>query len=253
MQRGSAQLAGKTALVTGAAKRIGRATALALATERVHVVLHYGRSEDEAEQVAARARALGVGAWTIQADLGTPDGAESLIPKALEAAGPLDILVNNASIFTESRIGDLSVEDLARNIQVNAVAPLLIARAFARQDRPGMWGAILNFLDARVVEYDAQHAAYHISKRMLYTLTRMMALEFAPRVRVNAVAPGLILPPPGKDASYLETLASTNPLHRVGTVEEITDAALFLLRSGFVTGQVIYVDGGRHLKGRVYG
>ena len=250
MDGGPSWINGKTALVTGGAKRIGRATALALAGQGVHVVVHYRNSRDEAESVVAEVRSLGGQAWTVQADLYEPTEAEDLLTRAVEVAGPIQILVNNASIFAPSRLTDFTVQDLADNVQVNAMAPVLIARALAAQ---GCEGAIVNLLDTRVVEYDAEHAAYHLSKRMLFTLTRMMALEFAPKVRVNAVAPGLILPPPGKDASYLEKLASTNPLQRVGSPEGITGAILFLLRSEFVTGQIIFVDGGYHMRGRVYG
>lgn len=242
--------AGKTALVTGAARRIGRAVALSLAAEGVHVVVHYRASRDEAEDAAIGIRATGVNAWTIQADLHDPAEAEKVLPRAVEVAGQIDLLINNASIFTKSRVTEFTFEDLVDNVRVNAVAPLLIARAFAGQ---GGQGAIVNFLDTRIADYDAEHAAYHLSKRMLFTLTRMMALEFAPGIRVNAVAPGLILPPAGEDVSYLEGLASTNPLHRVGCLEDVTEAVLFLLRSAFVTGQVIFVDGGRHLRGCVYG
>ena len=126
----------------------------------------------------------------------------------------------------------------------------MIARAFGAQ---GIEGVIVNFLDTRIEDYDRKHAAYHLSKRMLYTLTRMMAIEFAPLVRVNAVAPGLILPPPGKDESYLAQLAHTNPLGRYGDPSHIVEAVLFLVRNDFVTGQVVFVDGGRHLKGKMYG
>jgi hypothetical protein len=241
---------GKTALVTGAAKRIGAAVALAIADEGSNIVLHYGTSREEAEATAAEIRRRGVAAWTLQADLGNGDEAEALFPRALEAAGPIDFLINAAAIFPKSRLTDFTAEDLATSVQINAMAPLRLARAFAAQRRPG---AIVNFLDTRYLNYDAEHAAYHLSKRMLFTLTRMMALEFAPAVRVNAVAPGLILPPPGGDESYLQHLAHTNPLQRVGTVEGVADAVIFLLRSDFVTGQVLFVDGGRHMRGAVYG
>lgn len=251
MELHSSWFTSKTALVTGAAKRIGRATALALAAHKVNVVVHYRFSSDEAEAVAMEARDMGVNAWTLQADLRQPVEAENLLPQALdEAAGPIQILINNASIFAESHLTDFTLADLADNIQVNAMAPLLLSRAFAAQECEG---AIVNFLDTRVIEYDKEHAAYHLSKRMLFTLTRMMALEFAPQIRVNAIAPGLILPPPGKDRAYLEGRASTNPLNRVGTLSGITDTVLFLLRSEFITGQVIFVDGGYHMKGTVYG
>jgi len=153
----------------------------------------------------------------------------------------------------------LTLEALAANVQINALAPLQIARAFARQrglnrtTGPFEKGCIVNLLDCRIVDYDANHAAYHLSKRMLFTLTRMMALEFAPEIRVNAVAPGLILPPRGKDDAYLRALAPTNPLNAVGRPEQVTEAVLYLLGADYVTGQVIFVDGGRHMRGTVYG
>ncbi|MBM3240840.1 SDR family oxidoreductase, partial [Candidatus Poribacteria bacterium] len=188
--------------------------------------------------------------WTMHANLRESVEAENLLPQAVDVAGQIRILINSASIFTPSRLIDFTWEALADNVQVNAIAPLLLARAFAAQRCEG---TIVNFLDTRFTEYDKEHAAYHLSKRMLFTLTRMMALEFAPAIRVNAIAPGLILPPPGKDMAYLESLAPTNPLQCIGSPKGITDAVLFLLRSEFITGQVIFVDGGYHLKGCVYG
>ena len=243
-------MTGKTALVTGAGKRLGRAIALALAGEGVGVYLHYHRSAGEAEQVAAEVRAKGVRAWTAAADLADPDGARRLMVGALEAAGSIEILVNNASIFPAGRILDTTPEDIARNVNVHAVAPLVLVQAMAAQ---GIEGHVVNLLDSRITDYDRAHAAYHLSKRMLFTLTRMLALELAPKVVVSAVAPGLILAPPGEDDGYLERLAHTNPLQRHGDEQDIVDAVLYLLRSRFVTGQVLFVDGGRHMKGNVYG
>lgn len=250
MPRMRSPMKGKTALVTGAAKRLGRTVVLALAENGVNVVLHYGASRAEAEATAKEIRRKRVRAWPIAADLADPDQTCGLVARVVDLAGPLDFLVNNASIFTPSHLTDFTSDDLAANVQVNAVAPLLLARAFAAQKREG---AVVNFLDSRIADYDREHAAYHLSKRMLHTLTKMMALEFAPRVRVNAVAPGLILPPPGQDESYLRKYRTTNPLQRIGSSAGVAEAVLFLLRSEFVTGQVIYVDGGRHLKGNVYG
>ncbi len=250
-------LKNQTAIVTGAARRIGRAVAVALAREGVNVVVHYLSSPEDAERTALEARAHGVQAWTLPADLADPAQAEALVPRARELAGALDILVNNASIFPKNRLADFTAEDLAANMQVNAFAPLVLARAFAilerpsRDNRPGP--SIINLLDSRITDYDEEHAAYHLSKRMLFALTRMMALEFAPVVRVNAVAPGAVLAPEGESEPYLEVMKSTNPLRRFGDAEGVTSATLFLLRSDFVTGQVIYVDGGRHLKGNIYG
>lgn len=244
------RLSNRTALVTGAAKRLGRATALALARAGADVAVHYRSSEDDARATAEDIRRLGRRAWTLRADLADPEAAAELFRATTAAAGPVAILINSASIFPEGRLADVSLDDLTDNIKVNAMAPLVLARAMAAQ---GIEGDIVNVLDARIVDYDREHVAYHLSKRMLHALTRMMALEFAPRVKVNAVAPGLILPPEGKDESYLRRLASTNPLQRHGSVGEIADAVLFLVGSRFITGQVIYVDGGRHMKGKVYG
>jgi len=244
------ELTGKTALVTGAAQRIGRATALALADAGANVVVHYHRSAAESETLAQTIREAGTSAWTVAADLADEPAAAGLLDRAVEAAGPIDILVNNASIFPSDGLADVTPDALAANIQVHAWAPLVLSRGLAAQGRDG---TVVNFLDARVVDYDRNHVAYHLSKRMLLSLTSMMALEFAPRIRVNAVAPGLILPPEGEDQTYLERHASTNPLNRYGSAAAVTDAVLFLVRNDFVTGQVVFVDGGRHLKGRVYG
>ena len=243
-------LRGKTALITGGAKRLGRATALSLAEAGVNVAVHYRASSREAEETVAEAAARGVRSWAVSADLNDPEQAEGLLDRVVAMAGPVDVLINNASIFPETGFWELAASDVMRNTRVNAVAPLLIARRFTQQGRPGH---IVNFLDCRIVDYDAAHVPYHLSKRMLFTLTRIMALEFAPRIQVNAIAPGLILPPEGKDETYLEHLAQTNPLKRYGNAGEITAALLFLLSSDFITGQVIFVDGGRHIMGNVYG
>jgi pteridine reductase len=240
----SQSLVDRTALVTGAARRLGRATARALASEGANVIVHYGRSEAEAEGLAAELREGGREAWTLQADFERPDEVEALIPRALEQAGGLQILVNNASIFPPGGLAEANLGSLMRNVQVNAWAPLQLSRSFAEHARRG---TIVNFLDTRVAGYDWKHVEYILSKKMLATLTEMTAVQFAPDITVNAVAPGLILPPPGKDESYLEALKDTVPLKRHGDADDVADAVLFLVRSDYVTGQVIYVDGGRHL------
>jgi len=252
------ELKGKSALVTGAALRIGRAVALALADHGVNVVVHYRNSKADAEKVAADIHARGAQAWTVRGDLAEPAEVEAIFRSAVAAAGPLDILVNSASMFPKDTLRAAPLESFFENINVNALAPLVLARRFAGAFAPlvegkGRRGAIINFLDSRITDYDSAHTAYHLSKIALFALTRMLSLEYAPQVRVNAVAPGLILPPPGEDESYLERLASTNPLNTFGGLSDITEAVLFLLRSDFVTGQVLFVDGGRHMRGSVYG
>lgn len=243
-------LAGRNALVTGGAKRLGRAAALALAAEGACVVVHYRASGEEAAGLVDEINAMGARAYALAAELSDTTQTESLFRRACELTGPMDVLVNNASIFHESGLVDFSREALDGNIRVNAYAPLVLARKLAAQDRPGH---IINFLDCRAVDYDRRHVAYHLSKRMLMDLTRMMALEFAPAVQVNAVAPGLILPPEGRDESYLAALADTNPMKRYGCERDVTDTVLFLLKSTFITGQVVFVDGGRHIRGCMYG
>jgi len=244
------QLDGKIALVTGAARRLGRGVALALARAGADVLVHYRDSSDDAAETARQVALAGRHAWTIPADLADGDQADSLLPRAIAQAGPVDILVNNASVFPSNTVLDFSRDDLLDTVGVNATAPLMLSRAFAAQGRPG---EIVNLLDCRIVDYDHSHAAYQLSKRMLFSITRMLALELAPDIRVNAVAPGLILPPAGADDDYLAARAHTNPLGRVGRVENVQDAVLFLLQCDFVTGQVLYVDGGRHMKGCFYG
>lgn len=243
-------LLGKTALITGAARRIGRATALALAREGANVVLHYSASLDDVKRLAAEVEGFGVQAWTVRGDLSVASSAPEVFAAALDCAGAVDFLVNNASVFPVGTLDTMTRDDLFANLDVNTIAPLLLSRAMRAQGRPG---AIVNLLDCMIADYDRKHVAYHLSKRALYSLTRMMAVEFAPTLRVNGVAPGLILPPAGKDDTYLDSLAHTNPLNRHGGVEDVAAAVLFLLKSDFVTGQVVYVDGGRNLRGSMYG
>lgn len=242
-------LTGKTALITGAAKRVGRELALTLARAGVGVVVHYHRSDGAADDLCEEIRRLGVGADKVQCDLSDAAQAHTLVEQAVSHAGPLDILINNASIFDEETLWDVSEQSLWKNVQIHTLAPLILARSFAKQDRTGH---IVNLLDTRVTTYDREHAAYHISKRALLTLTRMLALELGPKIAVNAVAPGLILPPPGKDESYLEELTYTNPLKRHGDPSDVAEAVAFLLSSRFITGQVLYIDGGYHMKGHTY-
>ena len=239
-------LAGRTALITGAAKRIGRGMALAAAGQGADVVVHYNTSSSAASALADEIRQLGRRAWTIQCDLADASAAGALAGRALDAAGPIDILINNASIYPPGRITEITAADLAQNIQVHAFAPLVLSRALAER---ATGGHIINLLDCRITGYDLAHAAYHLSKRMLLDLTRMLALELAPAFAVNAVAPGLIVPPPGQGERFGPHLAATNPLKRLGTLRAVADAAMFLLKSDFITGQVLFVDGGRHLRG----
>jgi len=249
MENAGVSLAGKTALVTGAAKRIGRAIALGFAQNGAHVVVHYNQSERDAMDVCEEIQRAGVRAWPVRGDLMDPQQVEGVFKEAVTQAGAIDILVNNASIFERDTLWEATEESIVKNLRIHAIAPLILARELARQGRAGH---IVNLLDTRVAVYDREHASYDISKNVLLTLTGMLTLELAPNVAVNAVAPGSILPPPGQGETYLAKLAHANLLNRYGGPPDIVEAVLFLSRSRFITGQVIYVDGGIHLKGHLY-
>jgi pteridine reductase len=238
-------LRGKTAVVTGAARRIGRAVSIALGEAGANVVIHDHQSlRGECENLCDEMDHLGVKTWIVTADFQDPSDSASLIDRALKVAGNLEMLVNSAAIFEGDTLRDADFKNLMNHMQINAWSPLILIREFSRLVGRGK---IINLLDTRISGYDWKHVSYILSKHALHILTKMTALEFAPGITVNAVAPGLILPPPGKDVAYLDELAATVPLKRHGGTGDIVDAVLFLLRSDFITGQVIYVDGGRHL------
>lgn len=241
----SALLEGKTALVTGAGKRIGREIAIALAREGADIVVHYRSSLKEATELSSELAKSGVKVWLVQADFEKRGHYEHLIKDALDRAGKLDILVNSASIFPPEKFAEMTFEGLVRALEVNAWVPYVLARDFAKTAGNGK---IINLLDSRITGYDLSHASYILSKHVLAVLTHVMAVMFAPDITVNAIAPGLILPPPGKDSDYLEGLVYTVPLRRHGNPPDIAKAALYLATSDFVTGETLFVDGGRHLK-----
>lgn len=245
MEVAARRLEGKNALVTGSARRIGRAISLALAREGANVALHYSSSEQEIAELVAEIEALGVKSVTLRADLSDSAELVGLVDRAREALGKIEILVNNASIFPSDTLETVEIESLERNLEINAWAPLVLTRAFAAQTERGH---VVNLVDSRVSGFDHTHVSYILSKHVLAALTRMSALELAPGISVNGVSPGLILPPAGKDEAYVDRLAQTVPLKRRGAPEDIAAAVIFLVSSKFITGETIYVDGGRHLK-----
>lgn len=226
-------LKGKRALVTGGAVRIGRAITEALQAAGVEVVVHYRNSKKEAESLSP---------FTIRADLESPEACAGVI----EQAGPLDILVNNASIFTKDSLADATPAQVCREFNVNLFAPMELIRTFAAQAKSG---AVVNLLDRRIRCNDTNCVPYSITKTGLEKLTQLAALEYAPDIRVNAVAPGPVLPPPGSSAESARELAGNIPLEELPAMENIAEAILFLLRAESITGQTIYVDGGQHLLG----
>lgn len=241
------ELSGKTALVTGGAKRIGRELALALADEGANVIIHYNTAAAEAGAVCAEIEGRGVRSWDLQADLSAPDGGDGLARACIDAAGSVQIVINNASCFSRSCLAELTSQQLAEALNLHALSALVITRVLMGTLTEDEAGRVVNLTDAHVRSYMRSHVAYNLGKRALASLTEMMALEFAPNVTVNAIAPGVFLPTPGEPAEVAEALAAKAPLGRGGDMHEIVDAMLYLLGADFVTGQTIYVDGGARL------
>ena len=238
---------GRIALVTGGAVRIGRAIARALADAGAGVVIHYRGSHGAAREARDEIRARGGRAWTLRADLARDAAAEALVGRAARLAGaPVDILVNNAAVFHRDPLSRADGSALRSEFAVNLFAPLLLLRALAAQGRRGV---AINLLDRRIEGLDVACGPYVLSKKALAEATRLAARAFAPRVRVNGVAPGAILPPPGRGPGYLKVRAGPVPLRRQCTPEDVAGAVLFLVRAEAVTGQIVFVDGGQHLLG----
>ncbi|MFU8780323.1 MAG: SDR family oxidoreductase [Kiritimatiellia bacterium] len=250
------QLSGKKALVTGGAVRIGRFICEALARAGCDVAVHYRSSASEAALLVAQLVSCGVRACSVQADLENLDDVQQLVPSAADALAGLDILINNASVFHKDNLLASSPDVLAHELGVNALAPIALMRAFATLH--GMhhtaaateaWpdAAIINILDRRVTKVEPGALPYNLSKRMLRDATCMAALELGPGIRVNAVAPGPILPPPGEGDSYLAERAGPMVLAKRPRPEDVANAVMFLLQAEGITGQVLYVDSGQHL------
>lgn len=232
------------ALVTGAARRIGRVIAVKLAKAGYDVVVHYSTSREDAVDTANEVRECGQQAWLVQEDLRNPKFADKLIEKAAtESSGPIDVVVNNASTFPIQSAKETGWADLSEMMRLHAYAPLALARDLAAQGGT----AIVNIVDTRADSLDLAHFPYWLSKRTLADMTQALAVELAP-VRVNAVAPGPILPP--EDApERLQAGIDATVLGRAGTPQEVADAVLYLLQAEYTTGETIRVDGGRHLRG----
>ncbi len=236
----------RTALVTGAGRRIGRVLALALACRGFDLALHCLSSTTEAAALAGEIRRLGRRTAVLVADLAREEETTALLPAAVQALGPPRLLVNNASIFVE----DGEPEERAlwdRQLEINLRAPVVLSRAFAALLPEGTEGLIVNLLDSRLARPTGNYLSYTVSKAGLAAATRVLAKALAPRVRVNAVAPGPVLPAPGSSEEAFARLVAATPLGRAPAPEEIAAAVGFFLDAPGVTGETILVDGGRHM------
>lgn len=237
----------RTALVTGAARRIGRAIAFDLARHGWAVAVHYHRSADEAREVAGEIERFGGRAALVQADLGNEAETETVVPRACDALGPLGCLVNNASLFELDLAETVTRASWDAHLETNLRAPFVLTQAFARQLPPEREGNVVNLLDQRVWNLTPYFVSYTVSKTGLWTLTRSMALALAPRIRVNAIGPGPALKSPRQTEADFRRQCEMTPLKRGTTPAEICDAVRFILEAPALTGQMIVLDGGQHL------
>lgn len=239
-------LKGKTILITGAAVRVGRTMAKTVAQAGASVIVHYGGSEAEAASLKRELEALGATAHLLQADFSQPQEAASLIGRALEF-GPLHALVNSASIFEKLDLESSDLESWQRHMDINLTAPFLLSQAFWKAAKKnGAEGRIVNILDWRALRPGADHLPYTISKAALTALTQSLAVATAPKVTVNGIAFGAILPP--ADGGAAEGLLKRVPAGRWAELDEVGQTLLFLLAGpAYVTGEIIHLDGGRHL------
>ncbi len=238
-------LAGKTILITGAARRVGRLLAFACANAGADVIIHHGHSPTEAAQTRDEIESLGRRAWTLAADLGKPAEVSQLIFNARQLS-PLYALVNSAAIFKPLSLRDTTLTDWDRHLAINLTAPFLLSQSFANQFPEDAEGRIVNILDWRALRPGADHFPYTISKAALAALTQSLAVALAPRIIVNGLALGAVLPPSGGQAS--PDVAGSVPLRRWSSEEEVQQALIFLLAGpAYITGEILQLDGGRHL------
>ena len=238
-------LLGKTVLITGAARRVGHIFALGCAQAGADVIIHHRHSTEDAAKTKNEIEALGRRAWTLAADLRVPAEASETISRA-NGLSPLYALVNSAAIFDPLSLADTTLADWERHLSINLTAPFLLSQAFAQQLPEGAEGRIVNILDWRALRPGADHFPYTISKAALAALTQSLAVALAPRISVNGLALGAVLPPADKGAS--PDVIKNVPLGRWSEAEEVQQALVFLLSGpAYITGEIVHVDGGRHL------
>ena len=241
------------ALVTGGAKRLGRALVDACAAEGYAVAIHVNGSVAAGRAAVAALEAQGVPACLLVADLAEAAAPARLIQEVEAAGRAPSLLVNNAARFDHDRLASVTALGFDSQIAVNLRAPLLLSQAFALALPDGSPGQIVNLVDQRITRPDPNYLSYGLAKSALWAMTRNLALELAPRIRVNAIAPGLAIADEAMDDATLARIVERFPLQRGGAVEEIVQAFRYLVRAPSVTGQLLCVDGGAHLgrrKGR---
>lgn len=235
-----------TVLVTGGAKRIGRALCLALAAQGYAVVVHYNTSTGEAEELIAEINKKSGKAAMIAADLSNTQQTKKLFADAAQKFGPITMLVNNAAIFERDTFADLTPENMQKHFAVNTLAPMILMQEMAKQNIER--GSAVNLLDHSILKSPRAYTSYVISKSALWTATQLAAKQLAPKIRVNAVAPGIILPPNADEADQnWRSDYSPSPLSHPESIGDVVHACLQLLQNKALNGQMIAVDSGRHI------
>ncbi|CAN5206080.1 SDR family oxidoreductase [soil metagenome] len=239
------------ALVTGGAKRIGAALALSCAQAGYDVIVHHRSSPDEAEATAEELRATGVRAALVQGDLALEADRATVVPRALEAFGRLDLLINNASLFEYDDLAGLTEGSLQQHMAVNVFAPLMLTKAFAAALPDDREGVVVNMLDHKVEHPNPDFFAYTTSRVAIAGMTGALALALAPRIRLNGIAPGLTLPSMGWKNADFDAGAAALPLKRSTPVSDLCAALRFILEARSLTGQILTVDSGASLSPRL--
>jgi NAD(P)-dependent dehydrogenase (short-subunit alcohol dehydrogenase family) len=235
------------ALVTGGAKRIGRALCLAVAKIGFDVAIHHRGSGPDAQSLITEIEALGRRAEAFPADLSREDEIQALIPTVAQRMGPVTLLINNASLFHDDRVGSLSRASWDAHMQTNLRAPLVLAEGLAAQLPLGQDGQIINLLDQRVLKPNPQFFTYSLTKAALWHATKTLAQALAPHIRVNGVGPGPTLASIHQDDETFSAEAANTLLQKHADPQQIAAAVLYLIDAASVTGQMIAVDGGQHL------
>jgi NAD(P)-dependent dehydrogenase (short-subunit alcohol dehydrogenase family) len=236
-----------TVLVTGAAHRLGRSIALDFANRGWAVGIHYRESAEEADELVAEIVRQGGIAAAFGADLARQETIAPLIEACTEALGPPTCLINNAARFDWDTLGTLTADSWQANLQVNLRAPIFLTQAFAKALPGGSSGHVINLIDQKVLRLDPEHFSYTIAKSALWIATQTMAQALAPRIRVNAIAPGPVLRSQGQSEAEFEREARATPLGRAVSAADVTAAIRFLLDTPSITGQMIALDAGQHL------
>jgi NAD(P)-dependent dehydrogenase (short-subunit alcohol dehydrogenase family) len=239
--------AAKNVLITGAAKRLGRAIALDLAQHGWNIALHYLSSKEEAEETAQDARKSDVKVSLLKADLSRERDLQALVPRAAKALGPLDALINSASIFENDDWANATRTSWDRHLETNLRAPFVLSQAFAKQLPRGREGAIVNLIDQRVLKPTPQFLSYSLSKAGLHWLNTTLAQALAPRIRVNAVAPGPTMINARQSTRDFNRQRKATVLGHGANPQDVCDAVRYLLDARATTGEMIAVDGGQNL------